>query len=258
MITPALHHAAVVAMLALAAVTFLALLFITAPYGRHARAGWGPTLPNRVGWVVMESPSVLFFALVFALGPHHAELVPCVLFLLWESHYVQRAFVYPFSLPREGKPMPAFVVACGFSFNILNGIVNAGWIGTVGRYDASWLYDPRFLAGLALFVAGYAMNRQADAALRRLRAGGDAGKTAEARYKIPRGGLYEWVSCPNYLGEILEWTGWALATWSLAGLAFAIYTVANLGPRAISHHTWYRKTFPDYPPGRKALLPFLL
>ena len=252
MITAELHRAAVVAMFALAALTALALLFITAPYGRHVRAGWGPTLSNRVGWVLMESPSVVAFAVLFGLGPHHAEVVPCVLFALWQLHYVNRTLVYPFSLPPDGKRLPVFIAASGFTFNILNSVVNAGWIGTVGVYEPSWLRDPRFVVGVAVFLAGHAMNRQADRALRALRAPGEKG------YKIPRGGLYERVSCPNYLGEIIEWAGWAIATWSTAGLAFAVYTVANLAPRAVSHHRWYRSRFPDYPRERRALIPFVL
>jgi protein-S-isoprenylcysteine O-methyltransferase Ste14 len=91
-----------------------------------------------------------------------------------------------------------------------------------------------------------------DRALRALRAPGESG------YAIPRGGAFEWVSCPNYLGELLEWFGWAIATWSIAGLAFALYTAANLGPRALAHHAWYRERFPGYPPRRRALIPFVL
>jgi protein-S-isoprenylcysteine O-methyltransferase Ste14 len=67
--------------------------------------------------------------------------------------------------------------------------------------------------------------------------------------------LFEWVSCPNYLGEIVAWAGWALATWSPAGLVFAVWTFANLAPRAWSHHRWYRSNFPEYPKERKALVP---
>jgi protein-S-isoprenylcysteine O-methyltransferase Ste14 len=251
-ISASLHQAAVVTMFALAAITFLALLFITAPYGRHARAGWGPSLNHRAGWVAMESPSVVAFALLFALGPHHVEVVPCVLFVVWEMHYVQRMLVYPFSLPTDGKPMPVVVVASGFAFNVLNSVVNAGWIGTLGTYSITWLRDPRFIVGIALFGAGHMLNQRADRALRTLRAPGEKG------YKIPHGGLYEWISCPNYLGEIIEWIGWALATWSVAGLAFAVYTIANLAPRALSHHRWYRDQFPEYPPERKALIPGVL
>ncbi len=75
---------------------------------------------------------------------------------------------------------------------------------------------------------------------------------------FPHGGAFRWVSCPNYLGEIVEWIGWALATWSLAGTAFALYTMANLAPRAVAHHRWYRERFADYPPQRRALVPFVL
>ena len=57
--------------------------------------------------------------------------------------------------------------------------------------------------------------------------------------------------------EIVEWLGWALLTWSPAGLAFAAWTMANLVPRARAHHRWYRERFPDYPARRKALVPGL-
>jgi 3-oxo-5-alpha-steroid 4-dehydrogenase 1 len=74
-------------------------------------------------------------------------------------------------------------------------------------------------------------------------------------YSIPHGGLFRWVSCPNYLGEIVGWLGWALLTWSPAGLAFAAWTIANLVPRSRAHHSWYCEQFPDYPAKRKALVP---
>ena len=74
-------------------------------------------------------------------------------------------------------------------------------------------------------------------------------------YKIPKKGLFKWVSSPNYLGEIIEWFGWALATWSFAGLSFAIWSLANLMPRARSNHKWYLDNFSDYPTERKALIP---
>ena len=125
-------------------------------------------------------------------------------------------------------------------------------ISHIGGYEESWLSDPRFLIGAALFAFGYSLNRSSDRRLRNLRAPGETG------YKIPRGGGFELVSCPNYLGELCEWIGWAIATWSLAGLSFAIFTAANLIPRAITHHRWYQEKFPDYPRERRAVIPFLL
>jgi len=97
------HNYLVLTAFASAVPTFIALLWMTAPYGRHVRPGWEPTVP-------------------FALG-------------------------------------------------------------------------------LLCFLGGWAINQHADFMLIRLRQPGDSD------YKIPHGGLYRWVSCPNYLGEMLEWAG---------------------------------------------------
>jgi protein-S-isoprenylcysteine O-methyltransferase Ste14 len=240
------------AMLALAAATLAGLVFVTAPYGRHLRAGWGPTIPSRVGWMVMESPAVLAFTTFYLMGAHRAEPAPLALYALWQAHYIHRAFVFPLAMRAEGKRMPVAIAAMAVGFNVFNAWVNARWISELGDYSSGWLTDPRFIAGTFVFFAGLVTNVRADRRLMALRAPGETG------YKIPQGGLHEYVSSPNYFGEIVEWLGWALATWSLAGLAFAVYTIANLAPRAMQHHAWYRRTFPDYPRQRKALVPFLL
>jgi protein-S-isoprenylcysteine O-methyltransferase Ste14 len=237
---------------ALAVVTGAVLFFVAAPYGRHARQGWGPTIENRLGWVVMEAPAALVFAACFVAGEYRDTLTAWFFFVLWEAHYVHRAFIYPLGLRSTGKQMPIIITGMAFLFNMVNAYLNGRHLFVLsGGYTARWLTDPRFVMGLALFLAGYVINRQADRELRRLRQPGESG------YAIPYGGWYRWISCPNYLGEIVEWIGWAMATWSLAGLAFAVWTVANLVPRARANHRWYRQHFADYPRGRKALLPGL-
>jgi 3-oxo-5-alpha-steroid 4-dehydrogenase 1 len=246
-----LDRALVLVEIALAVVTFVALRRIDAPYGRYSRPGWGPAMPSRLAWLLMESPAALLFAAVYAAGAHRGEAVPLTLAALWEIHYGYRSFVYPLLL-RPGTRVPLTVVLLAVAFNVLNSWVNARWVADFGRYPGSWFADPRFIAGAALFAGGLALNTVSDRALRRLRGAGEHG------YQVPRGGAFEWVSCPNYLGEMVEWAGWALATWSLAGLAFALYTAANLAPRAMAHHRWYRRHFPDYPPRRRAFVPFVL
>jgi len=200
--------------------------------------------------MIMESPASLLFAGVYLAGAHRAELVPLLFLGLWQLHYVQRAFVYPL-LMRAGNRMPVSLMAMAIFFNVLNGFINARWISQWGDYPVRWLTDPRFLIGVVVFLGGLAVNLHSDRTLRRLRGPGETG------YKIPHGGGFRWVSSPNYLGEIIEWFGWALLTWSLAGLAFALYTTANLAPRALANHRWYRDRFPDYPEDRRALIPFL-
>lgn len=246
------HAAVVTAILFVAVPTFLLLLKVDAPYGRHTRPGWGPTMPARLGWIVMESPAVLLFIAIYLRGENASGLVPLALLMLWQVHYVHRAFVYPLRRRDRGKRMPVVVAIMAIVFNCANAYINARWISHFGDYADAWLRSPAFIAGVSLFIAGFAINQHADHELRGLRRPGESG------YRIPQGGLYRWVSCPNYLGELIEWIGWAIATWSLAGLAFATFTAANLVPRALAHHRWYRDEFDDYPPGRRALIPGIL
>ena len=246
------HGWAVRAEIVLAVVTAVVLLFVTAPYGRYARRGWGPTLPTALGWVLMELPAVVLFAAFFFSGDHRFDLVPLVLLSLWQLHYLNRTFVFPVRMRTSGRRMPVLITLLGLGFNTLNAYINARWIGHLGSWGVAWLTDPRFLAGATLFLAGWLGNLHSDAILRNLR------KPGAVEYAVPHGGLFRWVSAPNYLCEILEWAGWAVATWSTAGLAFAVYTAANLVPRALRHHAWYGERFADYPPERKALIPYLL
>jgi 3-oxo-5-alpha-steroid 4-dehydrogenase 1 len=246
------HMAAVFAEFALGLVTLVMLLFVTAPYGRHTRRGWGPTISNRVGWIVMESPAVIAVVIIFFMGAQRFETAPLVLLTMWLIHYINRAYVFPFRLRDEGKRMPVAICLLAIFFNLLNATVNGGQLSHTGVYPLHWLWDPRFLIGTVIFFIGFIANHRADMRLLALRAPGETG------YKIPRGGLHDYVSAPNYFGEILEWCGWAIATWSLAGAAFAFYSFANLAPRALQHHRWYKEKFSDYPKERRALIPWVL
>ena len=235
----------------LAAVVFIALFFVVAPYGRHLRSGWGYTVNSTTGWVIMEAPAPIAFAVCFLLG-NNISIAALVLLGLWEAHYLHRAFIYPFGRRSDTRQMPLVVLSFGFLFNTMNGYLNGRYLFTLsGGYSNEWLGDPRFISGLALFLIGFVINRQADQILRSLRRPGESG------YRVAHRGLYRWVSCPNYLGEITIWIGWAVATWSLPGLAFALWTMANLVPRARAHHAWYRGYFPDYPQERRVLVPGL-
>lgn len=239
--------------MALAAGAFVAIFFIPVPYGRHNRPGWGPQVRAYLGWFLMESPSFFVFAIVFFLSPWSLKPASLVFCALWETHYIQRSLVYPFLIRGKSKTMPLVIVLMAIAFTATNAYLNSRWLFKFsGGYGSGWLKDPRFIGGTALFLCGLVTNLQSDYLLRHLR------RPGETDYRIPRGGLFRYVSCANYFGEIIEWFGWALATWSWPGLAFALWTVANLAPRAFSHHRWYRSHFPDYPKDRKALIPFLI
>ena len=247
----AVFDAAVWCVLVLSPVTWIALTKITAPYGRHVRAGWGPQVSSKLGWVLMEAPSAIGFAAIFLLGEDFAQPAALLLAALWLLHYGHRAFVFPFRRRASNRPMPMVIVGMGATFNCVNIYINARWLSHFGSYTTAWIGDWRLWIGSVLFLVGFAINLRSDQVLINLRRTGDSG------YSVPTGGLYRFVSCPNYLGEVVEWSGWALAAWSLPGLAFALYTASNLVPRAVAHHRWYRSNFADYPAERRAIVPLL-
>ena len=244
-----LHTTLTWAVIGVAPIIVLGLMFISAPYGRHERTGWGLTIPSRIGWIAMEAPCVLVFVATYVSGEFRANTVPLLLLAAWQVHYVHRTFIFPFRARTSGKTMPAAVALMALTFNSINAYINARWISHLGSYTDSVLSEPHLWIGLGLFCAGLVINISSDSILFKLRKPGETG------YKIPRGGLYRWVSSPNYFGELLEWFGWAIACWSLAGLAFFLFTAANLVPRAVTNHRWYLSKFDDYPTERKIIVP---
>jgi 3-oxo-5-alpha-steroid 4-dehydrogenase 1 len=234
-----------------AVLVFILLFFITAPYGKFLRKGWGAAIKSKWAWMVMEFPSPALMVLFFIVSDSRS--IPGFAFIiLWLSHYVHRTFIYPFRQSGREKPYPVILVAMAFVFNILNGFANGYGIFYISEYHISWLWSWQFITGVLLFIAGFYINKTADRKLRAMRS------LNPQEYVIPRGWLFEKISSPHYFGEIIEWGGWAVMTWSLPGLAFFVFTFANLFPRAISSHKWYKANFNDYPQGRKAIIPFII
>jgi len=226
------------------------LLWVTAPYGRHQRPGWGPRLPSRLAWFGMELPALLTIALIVLQSPLRTMPAAWLPLSFWLFHYAYRTLLFPLLMRSSGHTFPLVLVLSAVAFNLLNGY-NNGHALLANAAAGGRLLSGHFLLGSLLFWSGFAIHVHADHVIRSLRRPGETG------YAIPRGGLFRWVSSPHYLGEILQWAGWALLTWSLAGLAFALFTFCNLAPRALSNQRWYRERFADYPPQRRALLPGL-
>jgi 3-oxo-5-alpha-steroid 4-dehydrogenase 1 len=234
-----------------ALVILVLLFFISAPYGKFLRKGWGPVIPTKFAWLVMEFPSPALMILFFITSPY--KTLPQVIFIsLWLLHYVHRTFIYPFSQSGREKAYPFILVFMALVFNMLNGFVNGYGVFHLNGYNLSWLYSWQFITGSVLFITGFIINKTADEKLRILR------KENPTEYLIPRGWLFEYISCPHYFGEIIEWAGWAVMTFSVPGAAFFAFTFANLFPRAISSHKWYKANFPEYPKERKAVIPFVI
>jgi len=246
-----LYNIFLVLVFSLAVVVFFLLFFITAPYGKFLRKGWGLTIRSKWAWMIMESPSPLLISILFLISP--AGSLPQVIFVcFWLTHYLHRSYIYPFVHSGKNKDYPFLLVIMAFIFNITNGYINGYEDFILRSYKAEWFLSWQFIAGTIVFIIGFLINKIADAKLRSLR------NDNPSEYVIPQGWLFNYISCPHYLGEIIEWTGWAILTWSVSGVAFAVFTFANLFPRAVTSHNWYRTQFPCYPAERKAVIPFLI
>jgi hypothetical protein len=241
------------AWIAVAVVLFPVLLKVRQPYGKHVSDKWGPMISNTTGWFIMELPALLVFCYFLSRNFNPANLMVLAAGSLWCLHYIHRAVIFPFLLRTRGKKMPLLIVSFAVLFNTVNGFLNGYWLShfaeNAGPESGNEL---RILTGVILFLGGFSVNKYHDTVLINLR------KATSGGYQVPVRGLFRYVSCPNYLGEIIAWTGFYLVTYSLPALSFLVWTFVNLVPRALDHHKWYRREFPGYPSDRKAIFPFLM
>jgi 3-oxo-5-alpha-steroid 4-dehydrogenase 1 len=227
--------------------SFILLQFVTAPYGRHIKKGWGPEISNKLGWVLMELPS--FSLILYFYMTSEQSNYASMLSILWLIHYFNRTFIYPIRIRTKSKKMPITIVGSAIFFNLLNAGLNGYFLANFETYTNDWFTSWNFYIGLSLFVISFITNQISDNILIHLRKPGETG------YKIPNGFLFKYVSCPNHLSELLQWSGFAIMAWNYPATTFLIWTAANLIPRALAHHKWYKEHFQDYPKNRTALFP---
>lgn len=219
--------------------------------GRIGGGGWGKHIDARWGWFWMELPALATFPAIYFAG---GNLYPVgnVAVALWLAHYGHRTLVWPLVVLKPGATIPSGMWISGAAFNVINGGLLGAYLVVAPQLGDAWLSDPRFLAGGVLMISGACLNLWSDYRLLALRRGGGH------RRVMPNGGAFNLCCCPNLLGEIIEWIGFALLTWCLPALAFALWTMANLVPRSLWRRSWYRANFPDFPKKRAALIPGVL
>lgn len=232
-----------VAFIALSApLTFYFLQLRPAPYGRFYQRGWGKRVSSKWGWLLMEIPAVVVSTFVYFQGEFADQAASLFLYSLWMFHYLYRSFIYPFYVHRSSNNMSFTVILSAFLFNIINGF-------NIGYALSSSPLDGFFIVGTIIFIIGFGIHFYSDWLLKKIPPG---------EYRILDHFLYRYVCAPNYLGEAIQWLGYAIAVWSMATSAFALFTFANLIPRALKSREWYLETFPDFPQKRKAIFPFIL
>jgi len=222
-------------------------LIYKAPYGKHSTKKWGKSIDNKTGWILMELPALLTCPLIYFAIVEEINL-SIVFIIFWITHYFNRTIIYPLRIKTKGKKIPIAIVASAFFFNMVNGVFNGYFLTLVQFESISEFY---LILGFIIFIIGFYINISSDNLLIKLR-------TNQKGYVIPNGKLFNYVSCPNFFGEIIEWLGFAIMTLNPGSLSFLIWTICNLIPRSKAHHKWYIENFENYPKKRKAVIPYLL
>lgn len=251
-------------------------------------------------WIIMElvAPMAFLFNLLRAplaspstppiqLSLHDPRFILAAFYLV---HYANRALISPLRSPGRSKAH-VIVTLAGIVFNTVNGSLLGTYVSsatcaayTFNASTGTSTHGMRMLVGIALYAAGLLGNIYHDEILYDLRrdamknkaeaeARGDEKANSKPHYGIPYGGLYRFISYPNYFCEWAEWIGYALigapipALWTHGLKAFTsaappwLFVSAEffvMAPRAYRGHVWYHQKFPDtYPKERRAAIPFV-
>lgn len=257
---PLTYRVVLEVMVVLAVIVYLALQYFKAGYGFLRTSSWGPAIPNKIGWVLMESPVFIAMVVFFAICGTNSGTAVIIMTCLFLTHYFQRSFIFPFLIKGKSK-MPISIILMGVTFNLVNVYMIGSWFFIYcippyvpePYYTIEWLYSPQFIIGTIIFLFGMFVNLQSDHIIRHLRKPGDS------KHYIPKGGMFKYVSSANYFGEITEWFGFAILTWSIPGAVFCIWTFANLAPRANSLYEKYAQEFGEEftKLKRKRVIPFI-
>jgi hypothetical protein len=212
---------------------------------------------------------------IISLQHNHLQIsTNAILLSLFALHYINRAIIYPLRMNSNSNKVPLIVTLSACLVTTVNGYLQSFYLTQIEKYDplsltSLTLENIQCWIGILLFFVGLGINVHSDGVLRNLRRYGPAGKsktkqkvqqTSQHTYYIPYSPFFTYVSCPNFAGEILEWFGFAMASqFSLPSVAFLVYVIANLVPRAVAHHEWYLRKFDDYPVERRwAVIPFIV
>ena len=174
-----------IVMTTIALAVYVSLFFVDAGYGKFYNKKWGPAISNKIGWALMEAPVFIAMLVLWLCSDRRGDIVRLAFLFLFELHYFQRSFVFPFRL-RGQSMMPLSIILMGVVFNVLNALMQGGWIFYISPadyYGRDWLISPKFIVGFLIFIIGMYINMQSDEVIRNLRKNGDT------RHYLPKEGL---------------------------------------------------------------------
>jgi hypothetical protein len=267
---PALYCPTSTAGLAIAGVQCLNLLAglnevaSPTPYSKFSAsssplAAVGSDVPSKTGMLIIYAPPAATAAAALAFAPtvNGREVIVASLLLV---HFAKRVLETLFVHKYSGSMKAATATFIGVFYSLVSLLITTMQLAVPPALYAG--AGGELGAALALFCIGQAGNLWHHWLLadmrkpeRKLEASADG---TVSQYTIPSGGLFDLVTMPHYLFEIIAWFGIALAAQQLNAVLVACGMTSYLSGRAIATTRWYKDKFGDkWPAQRKNLVPFV-
>lgn len=211
---------------------------------RYSKFGTAKGVPSRPGMIILYSLPVLVATI--CAWPYLPTATP-VQWLVYASvviHFAKRTYEALFVHKYSGYIQPLTFGVIVVTYALIAGMIC--WLNA----EAIPQMDGVFILGAAFFVAGEIGNFYHHKLLAELR-------QTQSGYQIPRGGWFERATCPHYFFELLAWLGIVLMSRHLFTVLAFIAMLGYLIARSIKTRQWYLKRFPNYPPERKNMIPYV-
>ncbi|GAN09360.1 3-oxo-5-alpha-steroid 4-dehydrogenase family protein [Mucor ambiguus] len=200
----------------------------------------GMSISSFNGMLLIYSPSlivsILFF--IWSINDYRMLMISAAIF----AHYLKRVLEVVFIHRYSGQSkLKDNTLISTFYFSFTSFIYKMSL--HVPESDSKLA-----LCGVAMFILGEYTNFYHHLLLRQLR------KDGSKEYKIPSGGLFDYVWCPHYLGEIISFVAMVLLTQHILILILQLGSAGYLATRAYNTKKCSSDT---YDTKHEAILPLI-
>lgn len=221
-------------------------------YSKFAQRERRWSLPSRLGMFIIYFPAVFAYPLIFTYmeGPSSSWHTWCMALVV--AHFAKRCLETLFLHKYSGVTNLGSTLLISSLYTLV-----ALLLGYFAATDMklsllnSTVLKPLVVVGIVLWFVGTGINFYHHWLLARLRKPGETG------YVLPTGGLFRWIACPHYFGEIVAWFGYAFLFHHIAAYIIAATMTAYLMGRSHNTVKWYRERLEGVPSNWKRLFPFV-
>lgn len=211
---------------------------------KYSKFGTKKGVPSRLGMVTLY-----FFPLIvatLAARPYFssANTIQWVVYGAVMLHFTKRTLESLLLHKYSGRIAPLTFGIIVIAYALMGGMIS--WLNVEPLQNMDILFYLGFLFVLVGEIGNFYHHRL----LANLR-------TGKEKYYIPKGGWFEYATCPHYFFELVVWLGIFFLSRHFFTLLVFIAMLSYLTARSIKTRQWYRNRFPNYPKDRKYMIPFL-